>query len=68
MSRWLGTREDQVVAAQLVAYIAQLFPGPCGSGFSREGGMSGDKGVSNGPTSSRLKPLVPIFGSYPNCM
>ena len=52
MSRWLGTREDQDMAARLIAQIAQLFPdrpekwsliSPCGSRLGGDGGVSVSK-------------------------
>jgi len=72
MSRWLGTREDQDMAARLIAEIAQLFPvfcaggfgaGECvselrGSEFIREEAIASNTFLSSDIAPSRMNPLL----------
>lgn len=55
MSRWLGTREDQMMAAGLAARIVSLFPYPGRSGFSRDQGVPDPENASHGQPSLPAK-------------
>jgi hypothetical protein len=71
MSRWLGTREDQAMAARLIAEIAQLFATLCAGGFGegecvsklggsefiREEAIASNTFLSSDITPSRMNPL-----------